>query len=171
MSPCLARRQIPNPTPADRPQRASDRQDGNGEREQHEDRDHPGYVEDELLQQRMHKSIAAAGAPHPDRDWPGRAVERDAEAIVVLCTAGEARQMEVARIFGRRRPALDQRTEGARLGSDDAAKDYGCIDQFDAVTKCATDHFACSNAHISITGCDSEQKALSDCEKAASGKK
>src|SRR5690348_10123709 len=69
----------------------------------------------------MNECIRASRPRHPDRQGPGGAIERDAEAVIVLGIALDAPEMEVARIVGWLWPMFNQQTKGFWCRCDDAA--------------------------------------------------
>ena len=70
---------------------AAYREDRDAQGEEHEKRDHPSDVEDELFEKRMDERVGTPGPCHPDRQRPGDTIDAETEAIVVLCIAREAR--------------------------------------------------------------------------------
>jgi hypothetical protein len=106
---------------ADRLERLADRHDRDAERQQHEEGNHPGDVEDELLEHRMDQRGRAARPRHPHGHRTGGAVELDAEAVIVLVAAGQLPELEIGGMLGGRRPALHDGAEHVRRCSNQAA--------------------------------------------------
>jgi hypothetical protein len=56
-------------------------------------------------------------------------------------------------------------------GAEDVASAYDCSTEFDKLLTCAADKVTCKDGRLDDDPCEAEQKALSSCEGAASGKK
>ncbi len=53
-------------------------------------------------------------------------------------------------------------------GEEDAAKDYGCSDQFDSLQTCRETNSTCANRNYGTAACDAQKSALENCVTANS---